>query len=68
MSSPVLVFGRTPSGQLVHDLLFTKLSERYLARKHRVPIAEIRSLRDQAKRAFARAKAFRRAREIQGDQ
>jgi hypothetical protein len=45
-------YGKTPLGQLVYDLLFTNLSEKYLARKHRMPIAEVRRLRATAKAAY----------------
>jgi hypothetical protein len=47
-----VAYGRTPLGQLLYDLAFTKLSERYLARKYRRPIAEIRKLRDAARRGI----------------
>lgn len=46
------LFTRSALGQLVYDLLFTHLSERYLARKHRIPVARIRNMRIDAKRAF----------------
>jgi hypothetical protein len=44
-----VTYGRTPLGQLLYDLAFSKLSERYLARKYRLPIAEIRKLRNAAR-------------------
>jgi hypothetical protein len=40
-----IVYGRTPEGQLVYDLAFTNLPPKYLARKHRIPMARIRYLR-----------------------
>lgn len=40
-----VLYGKTPEGQLIYDLAFTDLSDRYLARKHRVPIAGIRRFR-----------------------
>ena len=43
-----IVYGRTPLGQLLYDLAFTNLSEKYLARKHREPIAGIRRMRENA--------------------
>ncbi len=42
--TPVL-YGKTPAGQLLYDLAFTDLQPRYLARKHRLPIKQIRRLR-----------------------
>ena len=41
-----IVYGRTPQGQLLYDLAFTRLGSRYLARKHHLPIASIRRMRD----------------------
>ena len=38
-------YGRTPQGQLFYDLAFTDLSESWLARKHKMPRAEINRLR-----------------------
>jgi len=38
-------YGRTPNGQLFYDLAFTDLSESWLARKHKMPRAEINRLR-----------------------
>ena len=40
-----VAYGKTQKGQLVYDLGFTKLSERYLARKHKMPVTNIRDLR-----------------------
>lgn len=40
-----VAYGKTPLGQLIFDLGFTRLQERYLARKHAAPIADIRRLR-----------------------
>jgi hypothetical protein len=39
------LYERTPQGQLLYDLAFTDLSAKYLARKHKIPIAKIRSMR-----------------------
>lgn len=39
------LYGRTAIGQLIYDLGFAKLTDKWLARKHRMPIAEIRHLR-----------------------
>ena len=40
-----ILYGRTPMGQLLYDLAFTNLPAKYLARKHRTPVARIRFLR-----------------------
>ena len=40
-----ITYGKTPLGQLLYDLGFTKLEPRYLAQKHHLPIAEIRRMR-----------------------
>lgn len=39
---------KTQAGQLVYDLAFVDRSDKYLARKHGLPIAEIRSMRSSA--------------------
>lgn len=44
MSKEVL-YGRTPVGHLLYDLAFTNSSAKWLARKHRLPVAEIRKYR-----------------------
>jgi hypothetical protein len=48
------VYGRTPLGQLLYDLAFASLSPKYLARKHRLPIAQVRTLRVMARKALKR--------------
>jgi len=40
-----ILFGRTPLGQLLYDLAFARLSDRWIARKHKMPIAEVRKCR-----------------------
>lgn len=40
-----VTYGRTPVGQLLYDLAFVDRTDKWLARKHQVPIAEIRNLR-----------------------
>jgi hypothetical protein len=40
-----ITYGKTPVGQLLYDLAFVDRNDKYLARKHQVPIAEIRNLR-----------------------
>lgn len=40
-----VMFTGTPLGRLIYDLGFTTLSDSYLARKHRKPVAKIRELR-----------------------
>jgi hypothetical protein len=54
-------YGKTPIGQLLYDLAFTKLSERYLARKHKLPIAEIRQCRQTATRILFPKRKKRKA-------
>jgi len=44
------MYGRTPLGQLVYDLGFTRLSDRYLAAKHHMPIASIRRMRERMRK------------------
>jgi hypothetical protein len=51
-----IVYGRTPIGQLVYDLAFTDLSDRYLAGKHHLPVAKIRELRNNPEMAKLRTK------------
>ena len=41
-----VAFKKTPAGQLLYDLAFVALSDKWLARKHGVPIAEVRELRE----------------------
>jgi hypothetical protein len=40
-----IAYGKTAMGQLLYDLAFTRLSSRYLARRHHLPIASIRQMR-----------------------
>lgn len=40
-----VLYGKTPMGQLLYDLAFTNLDVKYLARKHKKPVKEIRRLR-----------------------
>lgn len=40
-----IVYRKTKSGQLLYDLAFTNLDEHYLARKHKMPVAKVRLLR-----------------------
>lgn len=47
------MYAKTPLGQMLYDLGFTDLSDRYLARKHQKPIAEIRKLRMATLRGLA---------------
>lgn len=47
-----VVYGRTREGQLLYDLAFAKLTDKWLARKWQKPIAEIRSLRETARTAI----------------
>lgn len=45
MAKAEIAYGRTDQGQLFYDLAFTDLSEPWLARKHKMPRAEINRLR-----------------------
>lgn len=49
--SDTIAYGRTALGQIVYDLGFTELSDRYLARKHKMPIAKLRELRAKVRAA-----------------
>ncbi len=40
-----VAYVRTPQGQLIYDLAFVDLTDKHLARKHHIPVAEIRNLR-----------------------
>lgn len=39
-------YGKTPIGQLLFDLAFTKTTDKWLARKHKLPLRSIRDLRN----------------------
>ena len=41
----IVYFGKTALGQIVYDLGISDLTDRYLARKHHMKIADLRSLR-----------------------
>jgi hypothetical protein len=45
MAKTEIAYGKTPQGQLLYDLAFVDRTDKWLARKHQVPIAEIRNLR-----------------------
>lgn len=60
MSKTEIAYGRTPLGQLVYDLGFTKLGDRYLARKHRMKVQTIRECRAAFKRGWRQSKKTRR--------
>jgi hypothetical protein len=47
-----VLYGRTTVGQVVYDLGCTDLSEKYLARKHKMPITRIRELRVKIREAM----------------
>jgi hypothetical protein len=57
-----VTYGPSPFGQLVYDLGFTKLGDRYLARKHHLPIQKIREYRAAFKRGWKQGKAQERRR------
>ncbi len=60
MAKTEITYGRTPLGQLIYDLLFVKLSDKYLAAKHKMPIAEVRKARAAAERGFKGGKKRKR--------
>jgi hypothetical protein len=62
MSDDDITFGPTPIGQLIYDLGWTKLSDDYLARKHGLPIDEIRKCRVAFKKGFAEGRKLDRMR------
>jgi len=39
------VFQKAKSGQILYDLAFVDLTDKWLARKHHIPVAEVRKLR-----------------------
>ena len=39
-------YGKTPQGQLMYDLCFVTLTNRWIARKHGIRLAEVRKLRE----------------------
>ena len=51
-----ITYGRTPLGQLVYDLGFTKLGDKYLARKHGMKIETVRECRAAFKRGWRQGK------------
>jgi hypothetical protein len=57
-----IAYGKTALGRLVYDLGFTSLSDSYLARKHKMPIAEIRKCRAAYERGTTAAKRSARKR------
>lgn len=56
MTKTEVAYGRTPLGQLVYDLGFTKLDDNYLARKHGLPVQKIRDARAAVRRGFKQGK------------
>lgn len=40
-----VLYGKTPEGQLLYDLCFVNLTDRWIARKHHISIINVRSLR-----------------------
>lgn len=55
-------FGKTPTGQLLYDLAFTNLADAYIARKHHLPVREVRRMRrtPDMKKLRTKVKADRR--------
>lgn len=40
-----VVFTSTPEGQFLYDIAFVDLTDTWIARKHKLPISEVRKLR-----------------------
>jgi hypothetical protein len=40
-----LGYAKTPIGQLLYDLAFTEITDKWIARKHRISLSEVRTLR-----------------------
>lgn len=59
---PETVYGKTPLGQLVYDLGFTKLDDRYLARKHGMKVQTVRDCRAAFQHGFRQGQAQARRR------
>ena len=47
-----IVYGRTELGQRVYDFGFAKLTDRWLARKYKMPIADVRALKARLRKAL----------------
>ena len=47
-----IAFERTPLGRIIYDLGFVKRSDKWMARKHRLPVAHIRALRIEIRKAL----------------
>ena len=45
MKTTNIVYGRTPMGQLLYDLAFVSLTDKWIARKHKISVGEVRHLR-----------------------
>ena len=52
-----VAYGRTPLGQLIYDLGFAKLKDATIARKHGMPLAEVRRQRAAVLRGLKQGKA-----------
>lgn len=52
MSKRDVAYGRTALGQAVYDFGFTTLTDKHLARKHRMPIGEVRRVRADVRAAL----------------
>lgn len=40
-----VIYGKTPAGRLLYDLAFAKLTDKWIARKHEIPVHKVRLLR-----------------------
>lgn len=46
------LYGRTPTGQLLYDLGFSRIKDSSIARKHHLPIVTVRRMRAKVRRAL----------------
>lgn len=58
MKSDEYLYGRSPLGQLIYDLGFAKLKDATIARKHGIPLAEVRRQRAAVMRGLKEGRAL----------
>lgn len=46
-------FAKTPLGQIIYDMGFSRISDKSIARKHSIPIKNVRELRAKVKEAIS---------------
>ncbi len=54
------VYGRTGIGQFIYDFGFANLTDRWLARKHKVPLSKVQEYRRSVKRGLRKQKQKQR--------